>query len=472
MQGSKKQSVEGLASGSSKVLGWMKLDTQSRNRQEGSFFRHLSVTAVLGGMNLGLGAVTGLMAARLLGAAGRGELAALTIWPMALISLAAMGINQAIVFHTGKRSFTFSEVWTGSTIIGVAQSALVLAVGLVLIPIALRRYPPQVTTLSLVSLGACPLIILSGYPANLLQGKMELLSFNLIMIAAPLAYALGLALLAVLHRPNLNAVVAARIGGYVLACAVGYWLLLNSERLRPAWSGRACSSLLRFGWKTQLGNVSTYVNRWLDQLVLSIFVPPLDLGLYAAAVTVALAVCFVPQAAGIVTLAAGSNASSEGARAVIARSYRLSLLWLLLVCVLLYLSTPFLMTHLFGPQFAGAVLACRILLPGMVALGLSQVLYDGARALGDPAIPSYAEGFATIVTVASLYVLLPRVGFVGAAIASSLAYGSSHGLTLALYSSRLGIGLNDLLTGFFAAEDLSSVGREFVSRLKYRHKEG
>ena len=426
------------------------------------------MTAVLGGVNLGLGAVTGVLAARLLGPVGRGELAALTIWPTALVTLAAMGMNQAIVFHTGRRSFSFSEVWTGSTIIGLAQSSFVLVVGLVLIPIALRRYPPQVATLSLASLGACPLIILSAYLANLLQGKMELLSYNLIMTAAPLAYALGLALLAVLHWPYLGALVAVRILGYVFAFALSYWLLLNREGVRWAWNGRACSSLLRFGWKTQLGTVSALVNRWLDQLVLSIFVPPRDLGLYAVAVTVAFAVCFVPQAAGIVTLAAGSNASPEGARAVIARAYKLSLLWLLLVCALLYVFVPFLMTHVFGAQFAGAVLACRILLPGMVAVGLTQVLYEGARALGDPAIPSYAEGFATIVTLASLYVLLPRVGFVGAAIASSLAYGSSHGLTLALYSSRLGIGLNDLLTGFFKAEDLSSVGREFVSRLRYR----
>jgi len=408
----------------------MKQGAQTGDRRKGSFVGHLSVTAVLGGATLGLGAVTGVLAARLLGPTGRGELAALTIWPTALYFLGAMGINQAIVFYTGRRAFTFSEVWTGSTIIGLAQSVLVLAVGLVLIPIALRQYPPHVITLSLLSLGACPVMILSLYPASLLQGKMELLSFNLIGTAAPLAYAVGLALLAVLHRPYLGAVVAARILGYVFALALGYWFLLNSERVRLAWNGLACSSLLRFGSKTQLGNVSAYVNRWLDQLVLSIFVPARDLGLYAVAVTVALGVCFVPQAAGIVTAAAGSNASPEGARAVIARAYRLSLLWLLLVCALLYLFVPFIMTGVFGAQFAGAVLACRVLLPGMVALGLTQVLYEGARALGDPAIPSYAEGFAIIVTLVSLYVLLPRVGFVGAAIASSLAYGSSRDLPL------------------------------------------
>jgi len=281
-----------------------------------------------------------------------------------------------------------------------------------------------------------------------------------------------LALLAALHRPSLGAVVGARILGYGFALALGYWLLLKSERVHVAWNGLACSSLLRFGWKTQLGNVSAYVNRWLDQLVLSIFVPAHDLGLYAVAVTVALAVCFVPQAAGVVTLAAGSNASPEVARAVIARAYRLSLLWLLVVCALLSGLAPYLMTHVFGAGFAGAVLACRILLPGMVALGLTQVLYDGARSLGDPAIASYAEGFATVVTLVSLYVLLPRVGFVGAAIASSVAYGTSHALTLALYSSRLGIGLGDLLTGFFKAEELSNARREIVARLKYRHKEG
>lgn len=89
--------------------------------------------ATQGGI-LGLGAFTGVASARLLGPAGRGELAALTLWPSVLIFLGALGLNQSIVFHTGQRRFSSSEIWTASTALGVVQSLVVIGAGWFIVP--------------------------------------------------------------------------------------------------------------------------------------------------------------------------------------------------------------------------------------------------------------------------------------------------------------------------------------------------
>jgi O-antigen/teichoic acid export membrane protein len=191
--------------------------------------------------------------------------------------------------------------------------------------------------------------------------------------------------------------------------------------------------------------VSSYVNRSADQLVLSLFVAPSELGLYAVAVTMATAVGLFPQAAGIVTLAAGSSSNSNETRKIIGHSFLASLVWLSIMCSLLFILAPALIKLIFGSAFARSATACRILLPGAAALGLNQVLYDGARSLGEPALPSYAECFATVVTFLGLWAFLPRFGFIGAAIASTLAYVSSLGLMLFLCRTRLRIGLRDLV---------------------------
>jgi O-antigen/teichoic acid export membrane protein len=406
---------------------------------------HFTSTFVAQVAILGFGAVSGVAAARLLGPQGRGELAALTLWPTMLVSLAAMGINQAVVFNTGRRLWSLSEVWTASTMIGLGQSILVVAVGLPVISLALRHYSSGVRNLAWVFLAASPLVILSGYPGNLLQGTLDLSSFNLIRTIAPLIYAGGIAALLFLHRPFLREVVCSQILAYSLAFGVGYWILFRSLSIRFAWNGRACWSLVSYGWKTQLGNVSSYINRSADQLVLSLFVAPGELGLYAVAVTMATAVGLFPQAAGIVTLAAGSNSNPIEARKILGQSFRASLFWLIIVCSLLYILAPALIRLVFGPAFARSAIACRILLPGAAALGLNQVLYDGARSLGEPALPSYAEGFATVVTFLGLWAFLPKFGFIGAAIASTLAYVSSLGLMLVLCRSKIRIGFRDLV---------------------------
>jgi O-antigen/teichoic acid export membrane protein len=171
------------------------------------------------------------------------------------------------------------------------------------------------------------------------------------------------------------------------------------------------------------------------------------LGLYVVAVTVSLALGFLPQAFAMVTLAAGSNLPREGAKAAIANSFRTSLVWLVAGCSALFVIAPRLITLVFGAKFMGSGFACRILLPGSIALGLNQVLYEGARSLNDPALPSYSEGLAAVLTCLGLNLLLPRFGFLGAAIASTLAYTSSLVFTLALYRLRLCFPLRELLPG-------------------------
>jgi O-antigen/teichoic acid export membrane protein len=396
---------------------------------------------------LGLGIFTGVASARLLGPQGRGELAALILWPSVLVMLFSLGINQAIVFHTGQKRAGMSEVGTASVVIGIAQSLCVVGVGLFVIPLALHQYSPEVRHLALLFLICTPFLMFSGYPSNLLQGRLEFLSFNLIRTVAPCVYAVGLAVLLLLKKAELRDVVAVQILGYVAALAAGCLLLLGKEKLQFVWKKRVMNSLLAFGWKTQLATVTSYVNQRLDQLLLSLFISPRELGLYVVAVTVSLALGFLPQASAMVTLAAGSNLPRDGAKAVIANSFRTSLAWLVVGCTALFVVAPRLITLVFGPAFGASGLACRILLPGSLALGLNQVLYDGARSLNDPALPSYSEGLSAVLTCSGLYVLLPRFGFLGAAIASTVAYTSSLVLTLVLYRLRLRFPWRELLRG-------------------------
>jgi O-antigen/teichoic acid export membrane protein len=168
-----------------------------------------------------------------------------------------------------------------------------------------------------------------------------------------------------------------------------------------------------------------------------------------------------------VTLATGSNLASDDARRVIIRSFRVTLAGLSAGCGLLFVLCPWLINFAYGASFAPAVAACKILLPGSVAVGLNQVLYDGARAMDQPLLPSYSEGVSTAVTFGALLLFLPRFGFVGAAMASTLAYGTGLLITLRLARTRLKISVRELFripTVGRLATRLSPIGL-FWSRL-------
>lgn len=401
-------------------------------------------TVVGQGLILGLGAFTGILSARILGPAGRGEFAAITLWPLAIASIIGLGINQAVGFHVARRAFTVSEVATATTVIGAFQGAVSVLAGLVVIYFTLARYSPEVRRLGIVFVLFMPFYIAGGYPPNLFQGAQRLLQFNLIRVSAGLTFFIALAALFVSHRGDLRLVLFGQVAGYMVALALG--AILTWKILRPhlQWNRKAVPSLVHFGYRTQVTSLTNYFNQRVDQLILSLLVPPQELGLYVVAVTLSTTVTIFPQAAGIVTFSKGSSQHSDDARTTIGESFRASLVWLLAACTLLYVFTPILIRLVFGSAFEGSILACRILLPGAMMIGLKQVLYNGSSALGRPGLPSVAEGASVAVTAVGLYLLVPRYGYVGAAIVSTVAYTISFVVMLVLARRLLGLGWRSL----------------------------
>jgi O-antigen/teichoic acid export membrane protein len=81
----------------------------------------------------------------------------------------------------------------------------------------------------------------------------------------------------------------------------------------------------------------------------------------------------------------------------------------------------------------------------MLAAGLNQVLYAGANAMGQPALPSFAELAGMVVTIIGLVALVPRYGYIAAAAISTVAYVTSFLAMLWLSASRLGLHIYEMI---------------------------
>lgn len=401
---------------------------------------------------LSLGLVSGIASGRLLGPEGRGHLAVVTLWPLALVYLASAGLNHSIVFHTGKRQHSISQIWTAVTFLGSVQSLLVTATGLILMPVLLRHYDGSLQRLGFLFLLATPAIIFSTYPPNVLVGAGDMSSFNILRVIAPGCYTMGLVVLIALKKPSLPAVVSSQAAGYIVVLAAGLIVLYRRENPAFVFRWHVSRSLLGYGVKAHFANLTSYLNQRVDQLVLTLLIPARELGLYAIAVALSMALSFLPVAVGMVTFARGAAQSNSEARRTLNRSFRASALWLLAGGCALYFAAPFLINLLLGPRFAGSVLACRLLLPGTVALGLNQVLYSGANAMGKPSLPSYAEGVGLAVTAIGLILLAPRYGYLGAAVVSSIAYIVSFVVMLILARAFMQLGFRELIFSNFKRE--------------------
>lgn len=421
------------------------ISTSPPRKTQESFLKHYGATVFSQGLLLGLGAVTGILAARVLGPTHRGEFQAVVIWPLAIGSLITLGMPQSIAFYVGRKAYSISETVTAVGVIALVQSVLSILIGLIAVHFALARYSPAVQHLGFIFVLFTPVFILTGYPATLFQGAQDPLRFNIIRTAPTLIYFLGIVIFSAVHRLTIATAAAVQLAGYAVTVVLGLALTLLVFKPRWAWTAGAIPKFLHYGVRTQATSITNYVNQRVDQMILSLFVPPRQLGLYVVAVTLSTAVTVFPQAAGIVTFGRGSAQTREDAIRTMGVSFRASLLWLLVCCTALFLLAPFLIHLVVGHAYDGSILACRILIPGAMMIGLNQVMYNGASALGRPGLPSIAEGVSVGITGLGLYLLVPRYGFIGAAVVSTIAYSISFLTMLVLCRTVLRVGFRDLL---------------------------
>ncbi len=368
------------------------------------------------------GFLTGILTARLLGPYGRGELAAVTVWPITLIFLCSFGLERTTIFFAGRARDDISPVVGSAIGIGAIQTAAAILIGWLAIPVALRGYGLPAIRWSLVFLLGAPIVRLDSLQGSVLLGTLRTRPYNFLVGFSSVFYAAGIAALFLLHLPSFSGIVVLRLIGVFLAACMGFKIIRNELRPRWNWNRAVAADMTKYGLKTNLGELSFFMNNRLDQLLMSLLLPGATLGIYLAAVAFADALCILPRGIATVTLAAGSNSNPATAMLWTKRSLALTAAWVLPAGLLVWILCPILIPRLFGPAFAGAIFPSRILILGSCALCFTGVLSESARSVNHPEIPSYAEFSALLVTAVLLLLLLRPFGAVGAAIASAAAY--------------------------------------------------
>jgi O-antigen/teichoic acid export membrane protein len=404
------------------------MERESRARPDSPLAAAMVSTGTATVVIVACGFATGLIAARSLGPAGRGELAAITLWASVLLYAGTLGLPEAVAYFSAVDPHSRDRVWTTAHVGGAALGLLVTVVGWVLIPV-------------LFSAGEAALaqtirwyLVLFAVPAmwslcatSWLQGAGRMRAFNLSRAAVPVTNAAGLSILwAFGDRSVVHFACVLLVGnatGWLVAAGFG-----PLARIAAAPPTRDLAKrMLRYGVRVQLGNWSNAASVRLDQLLLSLFAPAASLGLYVVAVSYAGVLMMIPVSASLVMLPEVVRQHQAGAARACLERWCRGVLWA--TCVGGAVIAPLgvvALPALFGSAFQGAVPLAALLVPATVLLGMNQVLSTAFRGIGRPEIGSTSEVVGVAVTIGALAALLPRYGIYGAAIASLLAYGASH----------------------------------------------
>jgi O-antigen/teichoic acid export membrane protein len=393
------------------------------------------------------GFLTTIVIARLLGPDGVGA------YTVALSLLLILGVLASLGLENGIAWSVAAGRWSPRAAFRQSQ-ALAFGLGVAGIGVALLArllFPDAFGGLSLglvaIAAGGLPFLVSWQYARWL---AVALDRYEAFVVPPALVSTLALVLCGVgAAVDEVEGVVIGLLVAYAITAVVA---IVDALRTLPPRESEAAAEAglapLReataFGVRANAASALQFINYRLDLFVLSAVASSQDLGLYAAAVSITGVMFLAPQTLAYVvfprvaTLSAGGDAELDQRRVVEAKSLRhvslLTLISLPVVAVAMAIAVPL----LYGSDFDGTIGLGLILLPGVALFGIAAVLSSTINGRGHPEYSLRAAAISTPPALVLYAVLIPTLGDVGAAIASTTSYALNFVVTAVYYRLATG----------------------------------
>jgi antigen flippase len=376
--------------------------------------------------NSGLAAIavaTGVIAPRLLGPSGEGELTAIQTWPLILGTLAMLGLDSALVYFVAREPENGKQLTTTAMLIGLLSSLLVGAIAWFALPFLLSAQQPDVISAARVFLLIGVAFAVVGIPHGSLRAAHSFAMWNLFRFAPALAW-LGILCASCILKTAHPIPLSRWYLGAIFCCGLPIVIVVNRRlqgRSRP--DRRLAGKMLRFGLPSAVTSLPQTINLRFDQLLIIVFLPARSLGFYVVAVAWSGGVAPLLSSIGSVLFPHVSAEPDTCRRGqLLATALQGGTVVAAMTSLPFILLAPVALPLVFGARYAPSIPSALVLVPAGAILAWAGIAEEGLRGLGHPTIVLVAESVAAVVTIASLPVLLHFFGIMGAAVASLLGY--------------------------------------------------
>ena len=269
-------------------------------------------------------------------------------------------------------------------------------------------------------------LMLTNY--NLLLGHKKIGRYNIIFTVQILTL-IGVILYQIYVIGNIS--VIAWITGAYSSYLTGFMLSMLSVLWIPGSKSmvgvfQVIKKVFVFGFITQLANMLHLGNKRIGFYFLNAFTGIKAVGVYGAGTQLTEGLRLIGQSISLVQFSEISNSKSKDfAKVVTIKLMKFSFI-LTLIAVVILVSIPVDIYELvFGKEFDNLKLVIVALSPGVLALSVNTIFSHYFGGLGRPIVSLWANGIGMIVTLILAIILIPSLGYLGAAITASASYLST-----------------------------------------------
>jgi O-antigen/teichoic acid export membrane protein len=303
------------------------------------------------------------------------------------------------------------------------------------------------TKLAFLVLGSIPVSVTFSVLMAMLVGEERFRLRSLIALMNRLASLLAF----LICVPLLGRTAETAIVGNLVGVVVGVWIAgaYLQHFFRGAWKIQDARQQLiptmLFGIRGQLGTLASFFSYRLDVFVVNYFLDTSQVGLYALGVIISEALWQLPAIVAVALFPRTARTLQEGAEAFTCMILRQVSFITIVAALLIAATSPFVIPLVFGARFAPSVPVIWWILPGTVALAVGKVIAADLTARGLNIHLPISAFIGLALTLMLDFILIPKMGIQGAALASSVAYLGAAIYLLVVMKRALQTSWNGLL---------------------------
>ncbi len=397
------------------------------------------------------GVLVVVLLTNILGSEGFGLYYALIVVPIIVMSITHMGIRGASLFLMGKKTYPEKDLVSAViTILLFTGSAGIILSLIAYYFLGESNYTNTIIALVVIIIPfRLGIIYLSGIYygmdeiklANRFEWSINLLN---LLIAIILVWQLKMGLL--------GAVISLTVANVLVGIYAMYTVVKRYNISINLRSG-IIVHLLRLGILFAFTFFIIQLNYRIDILLLEKLSTISQVGIYSLGVHIAEQLWMVPFAISVVLFSRTANLTDQSK--IVKSSITLarqSFILVLILSVLIIILAPYLVPLVFGDDFVQSARILTYILPGVVIMVIYRVLSGHLEGIGKPQYAIYAFAPALFINIILNYVLIPKYGAIGAAIASNISYVIGTLVYWIIFSRITNTGLTAIL--MFRRDDI------------------
>lgn len=394
-----------------------------------------SIAAVLQSMGGRVGfvlinAATGVITARALHPAGRGELAALGVWPNFLGGMMAFGIPSALVFWGRTEPENKPSLIWASLPLTVLLSVAAMLIGIIGIPFWLSQYSPHMIHVAQWFMVNAVVVLLIANARAACESEGDFLASSIAMCMTPFFAFVGLMILYFAHLLDPLTGAAAYVVSGVPACAFLIWRLRHHFVHKPTQLLSASKKLMDYGMRSYGVDICGTLSLYADQAIVVHLLSPSAMGIYVVALSLSRVLNVIHQSVAAVLFPKAVALAPVELLAMTGRALRVSTICTTFCGFGVAVCGPILLSLLYGKEYRGATMILNVLILEVILTGATLVLTRAYMALGRPGLVTILQASGLVLSLPLLALMVPRWGVLGAAFALLTAAVIRFGLAL------------------------------------------